>query len=292
MKSRGMDHVPAVRTGRNEPHRVVGDISADTDWRDALSGCDTVLHVAARVHQMNDTASDSMALYRSVNVDGTINLARQAEAAGVRRFVFVSSVKVNGETSVGKPFSAGDVPAPADAYGLSKWEAEQQLLAMRRSSMEIVIVRPPLVYGPGVRANFLQLMKIVRLGLPLPLGAVDSARSLIGIDNLVDFLIVCLLHPGAAEKTWMISDQHDVALPELVRVIAAAMGKPACLLPVPLWMLATGARLVGKTAMMRRLTDPLLVDASPATTELAWRPPVTMAAGIRRTVEHFLSGRA
>jgi len=292
MKSRGMDHVPAVRTGRNASHRVVGDIGADTDWRDALSGCDTVLHVAARVHQMNDTASDSMALYRSVNVDGTINLARQAEAAGVRRFVFVSSVKVNGETSVGKPFSAGDVPAPADAYGLSKWEAEQQLRAMRRSSMEMVIVRPPLVYGPGVRANFLQLMKIVQLGFPLPLGAVASSRSLVGIDNLVDFLIVCLLHPGAAGKTWMISDQHDVSLPELVRMIAAAMHKPARLLPVPVWLLKTGAGLIGKTAMMQRLTDPLVVDARPATAELAWRPPVTMEAGIRRTVEHFLSGRA
>jgi UDP-glucose 4-epimerase len=287
-----MDHVPAVRTGRNERHRVIGEIGADIDWRDALSGCDTVLHVAARVHQMNDTASGSIALYRSVNVDGTINLARQAEAAGVRRFVFVSSVKVNGETSVGKPFSAGDIPAPADAYGLSKWEAEQQLLAMRGSSMEIVIVRPPLVYGPGVRANFLQLMKAVRQGLPLPLGAVDSSRSLIGIDNLVDFLILCLHHPGAAEKTWMISDQHDVRLPELVKMIAAAMGRPARLLPVPLWMLTAGARLLGKTAMMRRLTDPLLVDARPATTELAWRPPITMEAGIHRTVKHFLSGGA
>lgn len=292
MKSRGMDHVPAVRTGRNEFHRVVGDIDAKTDWRNALSGCDTVLHIAARVHQMNDKASDSMSLYRSVNVDGTINLARQAEAAGVQRFVFVSSVKVNGETSVEKPFSTDDFPAPADAYGLSKWEAEQQLLAMRRSPMEIVIVRPPLVYGPGVRANFLHLMKIVRLGLPLPLGAVVSSRSLIGIDNLVDFLIVCLLHPGAAGKTWMISDQHDVSLPELVSMIAAAMGKPARLLSVPSWLLKTGANLIGKSAMMQRLTEPLIVDARPAAAHLGWQPPVTMEAGIRRTVEHFLSGHA
>lgn len=292
MKRRGMEHVPAVRTGRNKLHHVVGDVSASTDWRSVLSGCDTVLHLAARVHQMNDAAPDAMALYRSVNVDGTINLARQAEAAGVRRFVFVSSVKVNGETSVGKPFSAGDIPAPADAYSLSKWEAEQQLLAMRGSSMEIVVVRPPLIYGPGVGANFLQLMKAVRLGLPLPLGAVHSSRSLIGIDNLVDFLILCLLHPDAAEKTWMISDQHDVRVPELVRMIAAAMGKPARLLPVPLWLLTAGAGLAGKTPMMRRLTDPLLVDARPATLELGWRPPVTMEAGIRRTVEHFLTGQA
>lgn len=287
-----MDHVPAIRNGRNEHYSVIGDIGADTNWRDALRGCDAVLHVAARVHHMNDTASDAMALYRRVNVDGTINLARQAEAAGVRRFVFVSSVKVNGEASVNRPFSSDDVPAPADAYGLSKWEAEQQLLAMRRSSMEIAIVRPPLVYGPGVRANFLQLMKIVRLGLPLPLGAVDNSRSLIGIDNLVDFLILCLLHPGAAEKTWLISDQRDVRLPELVRMIAAAMGKSARLLHVPPWLLTTGAGVLGKTPMMRRLTDPLLVDSRPATLELAWLPPVAMETGIRRTVEHFLAGRA
>jgi nucleoside-diphosphate-sugar epimerase len=292
MERRGMDHVPAVRSGRNGRYSVIGDIGPDTGWRDALRGCDAVLHVAARVHQMNDTASDAMALYRSVNVDGTINLARQAEAAGVRRFVFVSSVKVNGEASVGKPFSADDIPSPTDAYGLSKWEAEQQLLAMPRSSMEIAIVRPPLVYGPGVRANFLQLMKIVRLGFPLPFGAIDSARSLVGIDNLVDFLILCLHHPGAAEKTWMISDQRDVRLPELVRMIAAAMGKPARLLPVPPWLLTTGAGLIGKMPMMRRLTDPLLVDARPATLKLAWLPPVTMETGIRRTVQHFLSGRA
>lgn len=288
-----MAHVPAVRVGRNDRDCVVGGIGPETDWRDALCGCDAVLHVAARVHHMNDTAADAMALYRSVNVEGTINLARQAEAASVRRFVFVSSVKVNGEASVGNPFSAGDVPAPADAYGISKWEAEQRLLAMRQqSSMEITIVRPPLVYGPGVRANFLQLMKIVRLGVPLPLGAVDSSRSLIGIDNLVDFLIVCLLHPDAAEKTWMISDQHDVRVPELVRMIAAAMGKPARLLPVPLWLLTAGAGLVGKTPMMQRLSDPLLVDARPATLELGWRPPVTTEAGICRTVQHFLTGQA
>lgn len=288
-----MAYVPAVRTFRNERDRVVGNIDAGTDWRDALSGCDAVLHVASRVHHMNDTASDAMTLYREVNVDGTINLARQAEAAGVQRFVFVSSVKVNGEASVGKAFSVDDLPAPADAYGISKWEAEQQLTALqRRSPMEIVIVRPPLVYGPGVRANFLQLMKIVRLGLPLPLGAIDSSRSLIDIDNLIDFLILCLLHPDAAGKTWMISDQRDVRVSELVRMIAAAMGKPARLLSIPPWLLTTGAGLIGKKHVMRRLTDPLLVDSRPATLALGWVPPVKMETGICHTVQHFLAGRA
>jgi len=248
------------------------------------------MHLAARVHRMDDAGPDAIGAYREGNVNLTLNLARQAAESGVRRFVFVSSVKVNGELSGCRPFSATDVPAPQDPYGQSKWEAEQALRELGAASgMEIVIVRPPLVYGPGVRANFLRLMQLVRSGVPIPLASVKNRRSLVGLRNLVDFLLVCVLHPRAAGKVWMVSDQHDVTIAELIRLIAAAMEKPARLLPVPPGLLAGAASVLGKRAAAMRLLDPLQVDSTPATELLGWRPPLSLEEGIRDAVSHFLA---
>lgn len=290
MKKRGIGFVPAVRSRASPGDFQLGQLDGGTDWTPALRKCDTVMHLAARVHRMDDAGPDAIGAYREGNVNLTLNLARQAAESGVRRFVFVSSVKVNGELSGCRPFSATDVPAPQDPYGQSKWEAEQALRELGAASgMEIVIVRPPLVYGPGVRANFLRLMQLVRSGVPIPLASVKNRRSLVGLRNLVDFLLVCVLHPRAAGKVWMVSDQHDVTIAELIRLIAAAMEKPARLLPVPPGLLAGAASVLGKRAAAMRLLDPLQVDSTPATELLGWRPPLSLEEGIRDAVSHFLA---
>jgi UDP-glucose 4-epimerase len=261
----------------------------DTDWRQALGTCQVVVHLAARVHQIHESSHDAIRAYREMNVDVTVNLARQAADAGLRRFVFVSSVKVNGESSGRHPFAATDTPNPQDPYGQSKWEAEQRLQELgSNSGMEIVIVRPPLVYGPGVSANFLRLMQLIRSGMPLPFGMIRNKRSLVGLDNLVDFLILCTSHPAVAGKVWMVSDQHDISIGELSRVIAAAMGKPARLLPIPPALLRVTAILMGKRDVATRLLDALQVDTTPANELLGWKPPVLLEEGIQRTVRHFL----
>lgn len=288
----GHDVMSAVRRRNCESDFEIGGLNARTDWAQALTGSNAVIHLAARVHQMHERPADAVAAYRETNVDGTLNLARQAMAAGVSRFVFVSSIKVNGETSGARPFSPDDRPAPEDAYGRSKWEAEQGLQALAcGTGMEVVIVRPPLVYGPGVRANFLRLMNLVHAGVPLPFGMVKSPRSLVGIDNLVDFLSLCVTHPNAAGKVWMVSDQHDVNIADLIRLIAAAMNKPARLLSVPPALLAGLAGVLGKKGTATRLLDALQVDSTAATKVLDWSPVITVEKGIRRTVSNFLSGR-
>lgn len=265
---------------------AAGDIHATTDWGEALAGVSVVIHPAARVHIMRDSAADPLAEFRSVNVAGTLNLARQAAAASVRRFVFISSVKVNGETGL---FSESDAPAPEDAYGISKMEAEQGLRSIAdETGMEIVIIRPPLVYGPGVRANFRSLMRTVARGWPLPLGAIDNRRSLVGLDNLVDFIITCLRHPRAANETFLVSDGEDVSTPELVRRLARAMGRPARLIPVPVWMLHAGATLFGRGAAVRRLCGSLQVDTAKARQLLGWTPPLTLDEGLRRAVQEYV----
>lgn len=272
---------------------AVGDLAQAPDWSAALAACDTVIHLAARVHMMQESAADPLAAYRAVNVDATLQLARQAAQHGVRRFIFLSSVKVNGERSSAQPFSAQAAPAPQDAYGISKLEAELGLQQWaRQTGIELVIVRPPLVYGPGVRANFLRLMQLVRSGVPLPLGAVQNRRSMVGIDNLVDFLLLCASHPAAAGGTWMVSDQHDKSIAELIRAIAAAMNKPARLLPLPPALLAGAARLLGRGAAAGRLLDSLQVDSTPAQKILGWRAPVDFETGIANTVAHFLASGA
>ena len=258
----------------------------ERDWSVALNDLDVLIHLAARVHIMKDSAGHPLAEFRKVNVEGTLNLARQAAAAGVKRFVFMSSVKVNGEcTQLGQAFTEADAPAPQDAYGVSKHEAELGLRQIAgESGMEVVIIRPPLVYGPGVKANFAALMRAVQGGWPLPLGAVHNRRSLVALDNLVDFIVTCLTHPQAANQTFLVSDGNDLSTPELVRGLARAVGGAARLLPVPVWALRAGASLLGKGDAMQRLCGNLQVDISRARSLLGWAPPVSVDEGLRRAV--------
>jgi len=235
---------------------------------------------------MEESTAAPLAEFRRVNVQGTLNMARQAAAAGVRRFVFVSSVKVNGEsTQFGSPFKADVVPAPLDDYGLSKMEAEQGLREFAaQTGIDVVIIRPPLVYGPGVKANFAALMRAVQRGWPLPLGAVHNQRSLVALDNLVDFIITCVAHPQAANQTFLVSDGQDLSTTELIRGMARAADVPARLLPVPVWALQAGARLLGKGDAIQRLCGNLQVDISKARTLLGWVPPVSVEDGLRRAM--------
>jgi len=264
----------------------VGDLTAQTNWSLALAGMDVVVHAAARVHVMHDTEADPLTAFRAVNVAGTLNLARQAAAAGVKRFVFVSSVKVNGEsTQTGRAFTETDAPNPQDAYGQSKHEAEQGLRQLAADTgMEVVIIRPPLVYGPGVKANFAALLRAVQRGRPLPLGALHNQRSLVALDNLVDFIVTCITHPQAANQTFLVSDGQDLSTTELVRGMARAAGVPARLLPVPVWALQVGVRLLGKGDAVQRLCGNLQVDISKARQLLGWVPPISSDEGLRRAV--------
>ena len=265
---------------------VVGEINVATDWGTALRDVNVIVHLAARVHVMHDTATDSLTAFRSVNVDSTLNLARQAAAAGVKRFVFISSVKVNGEsTPPGRAFTEADAPNPQDAYGQSKHEAEQVLRHLAADAgMAVVIIRPPLVYGPGVKANFAALMRVVQRGWPLPLGAVHNQRSLVALDNLVDFIVTCITHPQAANQNFLVSDGQDLSTTELVRGMAQAAGVPARLLPVPVWALQAGASLLGKGDVVQRLCGNLQVDISKAHNLLGWVPPVSVEEGLRRAM--------
>ena len=269
----------AVRRSGKPSEFVVGNIDAQTKWAGALQGCRTVVHLAARVHVMRDEAVDPLAEFRKVNVEGTLNLARQAAEAGVRRFIFLSTIKVNGESSKpGRPFLPDDVPAPEDAYGISKLEAErglQQLCA--ESGMELVVIRPPLVYGPGVGGNFRAMVHWVRRGIPLPLGAIDNRRSLVALDNLVDLIEVCLTHPAAANQVFLAADGEEVSTTELLLRIAHAWGGKARLLPVPPTWLRCGAAMLGKAGAADRLLGSLEVDSTKARDLLDWRPVVSMS---------------
>lgn len=270
-------HFPKVRYCES------GDLSAFNDWAPMLRGVDLLVHAAARVHVMSDTALDPLSEFQRVNVQGTLHLARQAAAAGVRRFIFISSVKVNGEaTRPGAPFSPDGTVAPQDPYGISKMEAEQGLRQIAAdTSMEVVIIRPPLVYGPAVKANFASLMRAVQRGLPLPFALVRNQRSLLGIDNLVDFIVTCTSHPKAANQTFLVSDGQDLSTPELIHQMAKAAGMPARLLPVPVWALQASARLMGKGDAVQRLCWSLQVDMSKARELLGWVPPVSVEEGLR-----------
>lgn len=262
-----------------------GSIDAGTSWAPALAGARTVVHLAARVHVMEDPSADPLAAFRQTNTAGTLHLARQAAAAGVRRFVFVSSVKVNGEgTAAGHPFTAADAPAPQDPYGISKMEAEQGLRQIAADTgMEVVVVRPPLVYGPGVKANFATLMRWLQRGIPLPLGAVtDNRRSLVALDNLVDLLITCIDHPAAAHQTFLVSDGEDLSTTGLLRRMGQAMGTPARLIPVPPALLRLGAAALGQGDMAQRLLGSLQVDITHTRQTLGWTPPIGVDEGLRR----------
>lgn len=267
----------------------IGSIDEQTDWREALQGVDRVVHLAARVHVMDDRAADPLAEFRRANVAATLALARQAAAAGVRRFVFVSSVKVNGEeTGAGQAFTAEDPPRPQDPYGVSKMEAEQGLLELARATgMEVAIVRPPLVYGPGVGANFRSMLRWLQRGVPLPLGAVRNRRTLVALDNLVDLLILCLSHPGAANQVLLAGDAEDLSTPELLRRAAAALGTRARLLPVPPVLLRVAAGAVGRGGVARRLCSSLRLDTGKTRSLLGWTPPVSVDEALRRTAREF-----
>lgn len=285
---RGVNFVPAVRKAALNGQISVGDLGPDTDWTAALDGCDVVIHLAARVHVMNDSASDPLAAFRAVNVDATLNLARQAIAKGAKRFVFVSSIKVNGEETTNQAFTAFDEPAPIDPYGQSKLEAEIALQALGNATgLEVVIVRPPLVYGPGVRANFRRLMQLVKTGVPLPLGSIHNRRSMVAVDNLVDLLVLCASHPAAAGQVFMVSDDHDVSISELLRLLAAAMGKRSMLLPLPAGLIAGAAAMLGKSAVASRLLGSLQVDINHTKSTLQWQPPVSMEFALKKTVASY-----
>ena len=266
---------------------VVGDLADETNWEKALCQQEVVIHAAARAHIMKDGLSDPLGEYRRVNVDGTLNLAKQAVVFGVKRFIFISSIKVNGEaTRTGNFFAASDAPAPEDAYGLSKLEAERGLIQLAtETDMEVVIIRPPLIYGPGVKGNFASMVKLVEKGVPLPLGAIHNKRSLVGIDNLVDLIIRCIDHPAAANQVFLAGDGEDLSTTELLRGVGRAMGKPARLIPVPAGLLQLGATVLGKKAMAQRLLGSLQVDISKTCELLDWKPPYTVEEGLRRCFE-------
>ena len=280
--------VPAVRNPSGLPHEVaVGNLAASTDWRSALAGCDAVVHLAARVHVMDDTAHNPLALYRATNTDATLNLARQAADAGVKRFVFISTIKVNGEGR-DAAYRETDAAAPGDAYAMCKWEAEQGLQRIAaETGLEVVILRPPLVYGPGVKANFLRLMQMVQRGWPLPLGAIRNRRSLLYLGNFVDAIRLCVEHPDAAGQTFLLDDGAPVSTPDLIRALARAMGRPARLPAVPVGVLELAGALLGKRAAVARLTGSLFVDSSAIRSRLGWTPPYTLQQGLDATVSDW-----
>lgn len=265
---------------------AVGDVGTQTHWDTALAGVDSVVHLAARVHVMDDKAVDPLVEFRRVNTAGTLHLARQAARAGVRRLVYLSSVKVNGEaTEPGRKFTAADPPAPLDPYGISKMEAEQGLAAVAaETGLEVVVIRPPLVYGPGVKANFARLLALVERGVPLPLALVDNRRSMVALGNLVDLIITCLDHPAAAGQTFLVADGEDLSTPELIRRLARAMGRPARLWPVPVSLLRLGGKLLGRSGEVERLVGCLQVDIDHTCRTLGWRPPLSVDEGLRRAV--------
>ncbi|EOW9219781.1 SDR family oxidoreductase [Vibrio cholerae] len=267
------------------------EINSYHDYMKALQGCQTIIHCAARVHIMDDNEADPLTLYREVNTAGTVNLAKQAIDSGVKRFIFISSIKVNGEgTLVGSPFKTEDNHAPEDDYGLSKSEAEKQLVALAKDSgMEVVIIRPTIVYGPGVKANFASLMNLVSKGIPLPFGSItQNKRSLVSINNLVDLIVTCIDHPKAANQVFLVSDDHDVSTAEMVRELAIALDKPTWQLPVPIWCYKLFGKLFGKSDIVDRLTGSLQVDISHTKETLGWKPPQTLQEGFKQTAQAFL----
>lgn len=262
-------------------------IGADTDWNAALAGVDVVFHLAARVHIMNDGASNPLAEFRKTNVDATLNLAKQAVTAGVKRFIFISSVKVNGEfTNIDEPFKETDLPMPDDFYGLSKYEAEQGLLALaKETGLEVVIIRPPLIYGAGVKANFASMLRVVKKGLPLPLGAIHNKRSFVYIGNLVSLLLLCVNHPRAVNQIFFVSDGQDLSTTELLKICANAFNIKAWLIPVPSRLITVVATILGKSDIAQRLCGTLQIDISKAKNMLGWRPVVTVLDGLEATTK-------
>jgi nucleoside-diphosphate-sugar epimerase len=268
----------------------VSAIDGQTSWGRHLKGIDTVIHCAGRAHVMNDLFANPLPEYRRVNVGGTINLARQAAAAGVRRFIFLSTVKVNGEQTLqGQFFSETDAPMPQNPYAISKYEAEQALLDLAtQSKMEVVIIRPTLVYGAGVKANFFTMLRMVRLGMPLPFGSIENKRSFTYVENLNSLIIRCIDHPNAANQIFLSSDGHDLSTTELLRYCGAAMGVSVYLVPIPASWCMLSATLLGQGDAIERLCGSLQVDITKARTLLEWDPPITVQAGLQRTVQDLI----
>jgi nucleoside-diphosphate-sugar epimerase len=263
----------------------VGHIGPRTRWHEALADIDVVIHLAGRAHVLKEAVDDPLPLYREINTEGTRHLAECAAAAGVRRMVFISSIKVNGETTTTAPFTAADVPAPQDAYGISKWEAEQALQDVAgRTGIEFCIIRPPLVYGPGVAANFLRLIQLVRSGIPIPLGAVTNRRSLVSVYNLCDLIIRCIDHAAANGQTFLVSDNDDLSIVDLLRKLSDALDIPLRLFSVPPAVLMVLLSLVGRRRDFDRLCGSLQADISATMTTLSWQPPITAQEGICRVV--------
>ncbi|MDD2101074.1 UDP-glucose 4-epimerase family protein [Pseudomonas putida] len=274
---------------RSVPQIRIGSLDGSTNWEGHFVDSGVVIHSAARVHVMNDVEADPLAAFRKVNVEGTLNLARQAADAGIRRFIFISSIKVNGEgTEHGVSYTAEDSPAPMDPYGISKMEAEQGLRKLAaETAMEIVIIRPVLVYGPGVKANFLNMMRWLDRGIPLPFGAIHNSRSLVALDNLVDLIVTCIDHPAAANQTFLVSDGEDLSTTALLSKMAKALNKPARLIPIPSWMLQGVAGLLGKKGLSQRLCGSLRVDISKTRSLLGWIPPRSVDEALANTAKHF-----
>ncbi len=293
LRSEGFEVVAALRH-RGKPFSlkdirsvVVGRIDRQTDWTEAVEKTDIVVHLAARVHVTAEEKNKQIEDYRIVNVAGTKNLAESAARAGVKRLVFLSSIKVNGEENA-VAYTERDDPSPEDAYGISKMEAERVLSTLAdKSSMEIVVLRPPLVYGPGVKANFLALMRLVARKIPFPFGSVTNQRSFIYIDNMVDCIHRCMTHPAAAGQTYLVSDDRDFSTPELIRSLAFAMDTTARLFACPPTLLRALAMLVGKGSAAKRLLGSLTVDISKVKGELAWTPPIGVASGMLATARWF-----
>jgi nucleoside-diphosphate-sugar epimerase len=288
---REMAVTAAVRRERDEPlsTRVVrvGELGPNTEWAAALVGCETIVHCAARVHVMNDASENPLAAFRLANVHGSVRLAEQAMALGVRRMIYLSSVKVHGESSEpGRPFTERDVPSPVDPYGISKMEAEAQLRRVAAAGgLELVIIRPPLVYGPGVKANFLSMARLLARGMPLPFGSITAnRRTFVALDNLLDLIIVTLKHPAAVGETFLAGDGEDLSTTDLLRRTAAALGTTARLIPIPAPLLALGTRIIGRRDIWQRLGGTLQCSIAHARDRLDWRPTVTVEEGLRRAV--------
>lgn len=267
----------------------VPTLEADTDWTEALRGMTTVIHLAARVHVMHNENADALDAFRKINVAGTERLARSAAASGVKRLVYVSSIKVNGEATYGGgKFSEMNAASPQDPYGVSKYEAEQVLHRIAlETGLEVVIVRPPLVYGAGVKGNFAQMLKVLAKGVPLPLASVRNLRSLVYVENLADALIACAIHPSAAGQTYLVSDGEEISIPDLLRRLGTSMGCPARLIPFPPALLKLAGRLTGKSDQLDRLLGSLQVDSGKIRRELNWTPPYTLQQGLQKTAEWY-----
>lgn len=289
LEKAGFDVVSVFRAGQRGSEKGARKalygivIDAATDWRDELTDVDVVVHLAAKVHVMNDDESDGLATYRAVNVEGTRNLAVQAAQCGVKRFVFLSSIKVNGERTSERPFVADQPPAPEDFYATSKLEAEISLRKVEEETgMQVVIIRPPLVYGPGVKGNLAALSRMIEKGIPMPLGSLSNRRDLVSVFNLCDLIRVCCLHPEAAGNTFLVSDGESISTTDLIQLMSGGLDRTARLFAVPVWALNFAARILGKADMVEKLTGDLLIDMSKTQQELGWKPPVTVAEGFRK----------